>query len=59
MKIIRIGSLFEFGRGKCLVEAVSRSRAWRKMYWFLVAFGVGCWGLLFWFSFYFPGSYGQ
>ena len=59
MEIIRIGSLFVFGHGWKLVEPIARSRAWKKMYWYLIAFGVLFWLALFGFSFYFPGAYSE
>jgi hypothetical protein len=57
MEIIRIKSFFEFGRGRSLIEPIAHSRAWRLIYWYLIALGVLFWAALFWFSFYFPNSY--
>jgi hypothetical protein len=57
MEIIPIKSFFGFGQGRGLIEPILRSPAWRRAYWYLIAFGILFWAALFWFSFYFPGSY--
>jgi hypothetical protein len=59
MGIIRLRAFLEFGQGRGLIEPIARSRAWKNMYWYLIAFGVLFWIALFWFSFYFPGTYSQ
>jgi hypothetical protein len=57
MEIIRFKSFFVFGEGRGLIEPILHSPAWKRMYWYLIAFGILFWVALFWFSFYFPGSY--
>lgn len=57
MGIIRLKSFFVFGEGRGLVEPILRSPLWKRLYWYAIAFGVLFWVAVFWFSFYFPGSY--
>lgn len=57
MEIIRLKSFFVFGEGRGLVEPILRSPLWKQLYWYVIALGVVFWAAVFWFSFYFPGTY--
>lgn len=46
-----------FGEGRGLVEPIMRSPLWKRLYWYAIALGVVFWAAVFWFSFYFPGTY--
>ncbi len=48
--------LLEYGRGRKWVEPIARSRVWRGVYWYLLAFGVLCWLALFFGSVCFQSS---
>jgi hypothetical protein len=56
---IKISQLFEFGRGRQLVEPILRSSTYRRLYWPLIAFGVAFWVALIWLSFRFAELYQQ
>lgn len=54
---IKISALFEFGRGRRLVEPMFRSSLYRRLYWVLILFGAAFWVGLIWLSFRFAELY--
>jgi hypothetical protein len=58
-KHIKISALFEFGRGRRLVEPIFHSSFYRRLYWPLIGFGIAFWVALIWMSFRFAELYNQ